>query len=126
MIACKNCGMSSVLSIHLQHTCMHLMRVFRGVCLEIMDRDNDTKFEASTLVDPNQPNAFSALERIYKLAKGLVKQYGNVRVVNAEASNRPKGKHFSIHNLSVNSHNLMQVTRTIRGRRSISTPAKKR
>lgn len=94
MIACKNCGGSSVLIIHLKHTCMHVMRVFRGVCLEMMDRDDDKTFEASTLVDPNQPNAFSALERIYKLAKGLVKEYGNVRIVNAESCNRPKGKAF--------------------------------
>jgi hypothetical protein len=73
---------------------MHLMRVFRGVCLEMMDRDDDMTFEASTLVDRNKPNAFNALERIYKVAKGLVKQYGDVRIVNAESCNRPQGKAF--------------------------------
>jgi hypothetical protein len=74
-----------------QHTCMHLMRVFRGVCLEMMDRDGDASFEGSSLVDPSKPNVFSALERVYKIAKGLLKKYGNVRIFNAEASQRPKG-----------------------------------
>ena len=73
---------------------MHLMRVFRGVCLEIMNRDNETTFQSATLVDPAKPNAFSALERVYKIAKKLVKQYGNVRVFNAEPEHRPQGDVF--------------------------------
>jgi hypothetical protein len=46
------------------------------------------------LVDPAKPNAFSALERVYKIAKKLVKQYGNVRVFNAEPEHRPQGDVF--------------------------------
>jgi hypothetical protein len=70
---------------------MHLMRVFRGVCLQIMVRDADSTFQSAALVDPVNPNAFSALERVYKIAKRLLKQYGNVRVVNAEPQHRPQG-----------------------------------
>jgi hypothetical protein len=77
---------------------MHLMRVFRGVCLEIIYRDDDKTFKASDLVDPSKPNAFSALERVYKVAKELLKQYGNVRIFNAEKCHRRKGKVFSFHN----------------------------
>jgi hypothetical protein len=57
----------------------------------MMDRDEDATFEASKLVDPTNPNAFSALEHVYKIAKGLVAKYGNVRICNAEFGHRPKG-----------------------------------
>ena len=77
-----------------QHTGMHLIRVFRGVCLEIMSIEKDATFEASALVNPALPNAFSALERVYKIAKGMVKQYGNVRIINAEPCHRPQGDAF--------------------------------
>jgi hypothetical protein len=43
---------------------MHLMRVFRSVCLEIMHRNGESTFQSSALVDPALPNAFSALERV--------------------------------------------------------------
>jgi hypothetical protein len=43
---------------------MHLMRVFRSVCLEIMHKNQDATFEKSVLVNPALPNAFSALERV--------------------------------------------------------------
>lgn len=88
---------------------MHLMRVFRAVCLESMHKNQDSTFEKSALVNPALPNAFSALERVYVnnisicmhstlniwcrylIAKRLVKSYGNVRIFNAEACHRPKG-----------------------------------
>lgn len=73
---------------------MHLMRPFRGVCLQIMARDGEATFQSAELVDPAKPNAFSAVERVYKIAKKLVKSYGNVRVVNAEAQHRPEGDLF--------------------------------
>jgi hypothetical protein len=73
---------------------MHLMRVFRGLCLQIMVRDADRTFQSASLVDPAKPNAFSALERVYKIAKRLVKQYSNVRVFNAESEHRPQGDVF--------------------------------
>ena len=73
---------------------MHLMRVFRGVVLRIMAREDDRTFQSAALVDPAKPNAFSALERVYKIAKRLVKQYGNVRVFNAESAHRPLGDVF--------------------------------
>jgi hypothetical protein len=56
-----------------------------------MVRDADRTFQSAALVDPAKPNAFSALERVYKIAKGLVKSYGNVRVFNAEPEHRPQG-----------------------------------
>ena len=71
---------------------MHLMRVFRGVGLGMMAHDRDVQFEGSKLVDPSTPTtAFSALEQVYKIAKGLLSQYGNVRIYNAEPEHRPKG-----------------------------------
>ncbi len=71
---------------------MQLMRVFRGVCLEMMAQANDVLFAGSKLVDPSTPTAaFCALEEVYKIAKGLLSQYGNVRVYNAEPEHRPEG-----------------------------------
>ncbi len=44
------------------------------------------------LVDPRLGNnVFSALHTVYHTAKGLVAQYGNVRVMNAESIHRPAG-----------------------------------
>ena len=71
---------------------MHLMRVFRSVCLFIVDRDKDAELLSSQLVNPSKINAFSALYKAYHTAKNLVKQYGNVRVYNAEVVHRPKGE----------------------------------
>ncbi len=56
-----------------------------------MVRDADRTFQSAALVDPAKPNAFSALERVYKIAKGLVMRYGNVRVFNAEPEHLPQG-----------------------------------
>jgi hypothetical protein len=71
---------------------MHIQRVFRSVCLRIIQDENDVELTKSTLVDPQQLNVFGALNTIYKVAKDLVPKYGNVRVFNAEPSMRPKGK----------------------------------
>ena len=70
---------------------MHIQRVFRSVCLLIMQDEDDKELKQSALVDPKQFNVFGALHTVYKCAKDLVPKYGNVRVYNAEKEQRPKG-----------------------------------
>jgi hypothetical protein len=53
------------------------------------------------LVDPRRAStAFAVLHTAYKTAKRLVKQYGNVRVISAEASHRPAGTCVEVPNFS--------------------------
>ena len=70
---------------------MHMQRVFRSVCLLIMQDEEDKELKQSALVDPIEFNVFGALNTVYKAAKALVPKYGNVRVFNAEKEMRPKG-----------------------------------
>ena len=95
-----------------QHTCMHLLRIFRCVCLLEIERlqPTDEQLMALTdaLVNPKKSNTFGALYSIYRTAKDLVKKwicdfifdhglpncdyrYGDVRVWNAENRHRPEG-----------------------------------
>jgi hypothetical protein len=74
---------------------MHLLRIFRCVCLFVIERRkmNDAELMTFTdaLVNPKKSNAFGALYGVYRTAKDLVKRYGDVRIWNAESRHRPTG-----------------------------------
>jgi hypothetical protein len=95
-----------------QHACMHLQRVFRCVCLRLLQNasDADLNIVTEALLSPKRANSFAALFAIYRTAKELVKRwlifvspvwflirlhyvcrYGEVRVWNAEVRHRPAG-----------------------------------
>jgi hypothetical protein len=89
---------------------MHMQRVFRSVCLLIMQDEEDKELKQSALVDPIEFNVFGALNTVYKVAKALVPKYGNVRVFNAEKEERPKGSC-----LNVCIHNAVEMNCVTRG-----------
>jgi hypothetical protein len=74
---------------------MHLLRIFRCVCLVVIERRNmdDAELMSFTdaLVNPKNSNSFGALYSVYRTAKDLVKRYGDVRIWNAESCHRPAG-----------------------------------
>jgi hypothetical protein len=83
---------------------MHLERVFRCVCIRIINREQNMEANCE-LVDPRRASiAFAVLHTAYKTAKRLVEQYGNVRVFSAEASHRPAGTCVEVPNVFIYTH----------------------
>ena len=61
-----------------QHTSVHLIRVFRCVCLYVLEHrtmtDEELEKFTDALVNPKKSNAFGALYGVYRTAKDLVKK----------------------------------------------------
>jgi hypothetical protein len=62
---------------YIQHTCMHLQRVFRCLCLRLLQNASDATLQSVTeaLLCPKRANSFGALYAIYRTAKDLVKKW---------------------------------------------------